>query len=76
MQDKLKEQIKQTQKNMTNNKEWQETYDKQAEILLNHREILKQFYKKVKDMEHLQFYITDIPIDQPTLFKISIRYYN
>lgn len=27
-------------------------------------------------MEHLQFYITDIQIDQPTLFKIYIRYYD
>lgn len=71
----LEKQIEQTQKIIADNKEWQQTYDKQANVLLENREVLKQFYKSVKDLEHLQFYITEVLTALPTLFKITVRYY-
>lgn len=71
----LEETISQTQKTITDNKEWQATYEKQANILLENREVLKKFYKSIKDLEHLQFYITEVITTPPTLFKITIRYY-
>lgn len=71
----LNKQIEQTQKTITDNKEWQATYDKQANILLDNREVLKKFYKSIKDLEYLQFHITEVVTTPPTLFKITIRYY-
>ena len=71
----LKKQIEQTQKTISDNKEWQSTYDKQANVLLENREILKEFYKTVKDLEHLQFHITEVLTTPPTLFKITVKYY-
>lgn len=71
----LRKQIEQTQKTISDNKEWQSTYDKQANVLLENREILKEFYKTVKDLEHLQFHITEVITTPPTLFKITVKYY-
>lgn len=71
----LKKQIEQTQKTISDNKEWQATYDKQANVLLENREILKEFYKTVKDLEYLQFHITEVLTAPPTLFKITVKYY-
>lgn len=71
----LKKQIEQTQKSISDNKEWQVTYEKQVNLLLDNRETLKEFYKAVKDLEYLQFYITEVLTAPPTLFKITVRYY-
>lgn len=65
----------QAQKTISDNKEWQATYDKQANVLLENRDILKQFYKAVKDFEYLQFHIAEVLTTPPTLFKITIKYY-
>lgn len=75
MNEKLKETIEQTQKKIEQIKEWQVSYDKQVNIMLEHRELLKQFYKTCKQYdEYVQFYIVEISPTPPHLFKIQARY--
>lgn len=71
----LQETIEQTQKTIDKVKEWHIPYDKQVNIMLEHRELLKQFYKTCKQyVEYVQFYIIEVSQIPPYLFKIQIRY--
>ena len=70
----LQETIEQTQKAIDKVKEWQVPYDKQVNIMLAHREMLKQFYKTCKQYEYVQFHIIEVSPTPSHLFKIQIRY--
>lgn len=75
MKEKLIETIEQMQKKLEQIKEWQVPYDTQVNIMLEHREMLKQFYKTCKQYEYVQFHIVEISPSTPHLFKIEIRYW-
>lgn len=66
--------IEETQKTIDKVKEWHIPYDKQVNIMLEHRELLKQFYKTCKQYEYVQFHIIEVSPTPPHLFKIQIRY--
>lgn len=70
----LKETIDNTVKAITKDNSWKKTYDKMAILLLDSRELLKQFYKQCKDYEHLQFYLKEITSPDPILIKITVMY--
>ena len=75
MNEKLQEIIDSTQKKIEAIKEWQVPYDKQVNIMLEQRELLKQFYKTCKQYyEYVQFFILEVCPNPPHLFKIQIRY--
>ena len=44
----LQETIENTQKKLEQIKKWQVPYNEQVKIMLEHRELLKQFYKTCK----------------------------
>lgn len=73
-EEELKETIKGTIKAITKGNSWKATYDKIAILLLDSRELLKQFYKQCKEYEHLQFYLKEIISPDPILIKISAVY--
>lgn len=56
----LKEMIDNTVKSITEGKKWKETYDKMAILLLDSRELLKQFYKKCKEYQYLHFQLKEV----------------
>lgn len=70
----LKETIDNTVKAITKDNSWKKTYDKMAILLLDIRELLKQFYKQCKDYKHLQFYLKEITSPDPILIKITVMY--
>lgn len=70
----LKETIDNTVKAITKGNSWKKTYDKMAILLLDSRELLKQFYKQCKDYQHLQFYLKEITSPDPILIKITVMY--
>ena len=70
----LKEMIDNTVKSITEGKKWKETYDKMAILLLDSRELLKQFYKKCKEYQYLQFQLKEVTSPDPILIKITAVY--
>lgn len=50
------------------------TYEEQAKILTESKELLDQFYKQVKNYEHLQFYLTEVSTTPPAIFKVKVKY--
>lgn len=70
----LKETIDNTVKAITKGNGWKRTYDKMAILLLDSRELLKQFYKQCKDYEQLQFYLKEITSPDPILIKVTVIY--
>ena len=75
MQKMLESRIEQVHKILEQNKEeWQTTYDKQADIILDNRNLIDQFTRSCRNIEHLQFYLTEVSITPPSIFKIAVRY--
>ena len=70
----LQETIEQTQKTIDKVKEWHVPYDEQVNKMLEHKELLKQFYKTCKNYEYVQFHIIEVNPTPPHLFKIQVRY--
>lgn len=70
----LQETIEQSQKTLSQSKDWQAVYATQAEIMQNNQELLKQFYKSIKGYEHLQFYLMEVCPKPPAIFKIIAKY--
>lgn len=74
MQEKLLKQIEQTQKIIEQNKAQLSTYDNQANVLLDKRSQVEQFFKSCKEYDHLQFYIADGISTPEESLKIQIRF--
>lgn len=75
MEEKIfKETIEQTQKILEENQDWKAQYANMANIMLENQEVLKKFYKDIKDYEHLQFYLVGVTTNPPITYKISVRY--
>ncbi len=70
----LEQKIEQAQKIISKSKEWQVLYDKQANTMLENKQLLDQFYKEVKNYEHLQFYLTEVSPTLPNIFTIQVKY--
>ena len=75
MQKILESRIEQVHKILEQNKEeWQTTYDKQADVILDNRNLIDQFTRSCRNIEHLQFYLTEVSTTPPSIFKITVRY--
>lgn len=72
---KMKEIIEQTQKICEENKDWKVQYANMANAMLENQELIKKFYREIKDYEHLQFYLTGVSTTQPTIYTISVKYF-
>ncbi len=76
MNDKLlKETMEKTQKTIEQSKEWQVPYNEQVKLMLEQREMLKQFYKTCKQYEYVQFYLVEVIPTLPHQIKIQMRYW-
>lgn len=71
---KLKEIIEQTQKICEENKDWKVQYANMANAMLENQELLKKFYKDIKNYENLQFYLVGVTTTPPITYEISVRY--
>lgn len=71
---KFKEIIEQTQKILEANQDWRAQYANMARAMLENQELLKKFYKDIKNYEHLQFYLTGVTTIPPIIYEISVRY--
>lgn len=71
---KLKEMIEQTQKIMNENKDWKAQYSNLAQAMWENQELIKKFYREIKDYEHLQFYLTDVSTTPPITYTVSVKY--
>ena len=71
---KFKEIIEQTQKILEANQDWKAQYANMASAMLENQELLKKFYKDIKNYEHLQFYLTGVTTTPPITYEISVRY--
>ena len=75
MQKILESRIEQVHKILEQNKEeWQTTYDKEADVILDNRNLIDQFTRSCRNIEHLQFYLTEVSTTPPSIFKIVVRY--
>ena len=66
--------ITQAQKVLEQSKDWNKTYEEQAKILADNKELLDHFYKQVKKYEGIQFYLTEVKTTQPSIFILQARY--
>ena len=71
----LEETITKAQETIEQSKDvWNKTYEEQAKILTENKELLDQFYKQVKSYEGIQFYLTEVSTTPPTIFKVQAKY--
>lgn len=71
----LKETMEKTQRTIEESKEWQDYYNKQVKVMLEQKEMLKQFYKTCKNYDYLQFHIVEVNHNPPHQIKIQVRYW-
>lgn len=69
----LEQTIEQSQKIISQSKDWQQTYEQQANILTENKPLLDQFYKQIKQFEVIQFYLTKVSPIPPNIFTIQAR---
>lgn len=69
----LEQTIEQSQKIISQSKEWQQTYEQQANTLTENKSLLDQFYKQIKQFEAIQFYLTKVSPTPPNIFTIQAR---
>lgn len=70
----LEQTIEQSQKIISQSKDWQQTYEQQANILTENKALLEQFHKQIKNYEHLQFYLAEVSTTPPNIFTVQARY--
>jgi len=70
----LEKQIEQSLKTMEQSKDWNKTYEEQAKALTENKQLLDQFYKTIKNYEHLQFYLVGVNPEQDNIFTVQARY--
>lgn len=69
----LEKQIEQLLKTMEQSKDWHKTYEEQAKILTENKQLLDQFYKSIKNYEHLQFYLVEVNPTQDNIFTVQAK---
>lgn len=74
MQEVLKKNIEQRNKQLEESNEWKVTYGKMANIILDNRAILKKLWKECRGLEYLDFKLMEVSVTPPTLFKITLSY--
>ena len=70
----LERQIEQSLKTMEQSKDWNKTYEEQQKILTENKQLLDQFYKSIKNYEHLQFYLVEVSPAEDNIFTVQARY--
>lgn len=70
----LEKQIEQSLKTMEQSKDWQKTYEEQTKLLTENKQLLDQFYKSIKNYEHLQFYLVEANQTEDNIFTVQARY--
>lgn len=70
----LEKQIEQSLETMEQSKDWQKTYEEQQKILTENKQLLDQFYKSIKNYEHLQFYLVEVKPTEDNIFTVQARY--
>lgn len=71
----LEETITKAQETIEQSKDvWNKTYEDQAKVLTESKELLDQFYKQVKSYDRIQFYLAEVSTTPPAIFKIQARY--
>lgn len=70
----LEKQIEQSLETMEQSKDWHKTYEEQVKILTENKQLLDQFYKSIKNYEHLQFYLVEVNPEQDNIFTVQARY--
>jgi len=70
----LEQAITKAQETISQSKDWQQIYDKQSKTLTENKQLLDQFYKSIKNYEHLQFYLTEVSTTPPNIFTVQARY--
>lgn len=70
----LEQTIEQSQKTISQSKDWNKTYEEQIKILNENKPLLDQFLKEIKEFEGVQFYLMEVSTTLPAIFKIQARY--
>lgn len=69
----LEETITKAQETIEQSKDWNKTYEEQAKVLTEKKQLLDQFYKEVKQFEGIQFYLTRVFPNLPDIFTVQAR---
>ena len=69
----LEETITQEQETINQSKSWSKTYEEQLKILTDHKPLLDQFHKDIKEFEEIQFYLVGAGVTQDNIFTVQAR---
>lgn len=72
--ERLEQIIAQTQKLITEDKEWEERYDRLADTMLQHKELAQKIFRRCKRYRGLQFYLVPVITNQHEVFNIIVKY--